>query len=124
MPGGSAENSEPECQSEARFAAVWTIGKSFDQNSKARGKRHGDQHHHGSRCQRLAEGGFDPSIVGDVIAHERAEHVHVAVGKIDQPQDAIDHRVAQRDERVRAALGDTVDDLLEKCCHERAIDPP
>ena len=35
-------------------------------------------------------------------AKKRSEHVHVAVGEIDQPQDAVHHGVAQGDQRVDA----------------------
>ena len=62
----------------------------------------------------VPEIGFDPLVVGEVIAHESAEHVHVAVGKIDQAKNPIDHRVSQRDECVRASLRDTVDELLQE----------
>jgi hypothetical protein len=36
------------------------------------------------------------------------------MGEIDEPQDAIDHRVADRDERVNRAEREAVDELLEK----------
>ncbi len=43
------------------------------------------------------------SGVGDEIAGERAGHHDVAVGEIDQAQHAVDHGVAQRDQRIDAA---------------------
>ena len=36
---------------------------------------------------------------------ECAEHEHVAVGEIDQLDDPIDHRVAQRHQREQRAVG-------------------
>jgi hypothetical protein len=39
-------------------------------------------------------------------AQPRAQHHHVAVREVDELQDAVHHRVAQRHERVQAANGD------------------
>jgi hypothetical protein len=36
-------------------------------------------------------------------AGERAHHQHLAVGEVDEVDDAVDHRVAERDQRVHAA---------------------
>jgi hypothetical protein len=54
------------------------------------------------------------SRLDDGECDQRADHHHFAVGEIDQPEDAVDHRVAERDQRVDAALDEAVDDLLEK----------
>ena len=61
--------------------------------------------------------------VGQEVAGERAEHVHVAVREIDQPQHAVDHRVAERDERVDRAERETVDELLEERVHKEGTEP-
>jgi hypothetical protein len=45
---------------------------------------------------------------------ERAEHEDVAVREIDEPQNAIDHRVAEGDEREDGAEREAVDELLVK----------
>ena len=50
----------------------------------------------------------------EIKAGECAEHEDVAVREIDEPQNAIDHRVAERDERENGAERQTVDELLEK----------
>ena len=42
------------------------------------------------------------------------DHQHLAVGEVDQVDDAVDHRVAQGHKCVHAAKHQTVDDLLEK----------
>ena len=47
-----------------------------------------------------------------------AHHDYVAVGKVDQADDAVDHGVAQRHQRIHAASGQAVDDLLEKDVHD------
>ena len=50
--------------------------------------------------------------ISQVITHKRPEHIYVAMGKVDQAQNAIHHRVSQRDERISTTLRDTVDELL------------
>ena len=48
----------------------------------------------------------------------RAQGEDVAVGEVDELQDAVDEGVAQGDQRVEAADGDAVDQGLEKCVEE------
>jgi hypothetical protein len=50
-------------------------------------------------------------------ARQRPDHQHVAVREVDQVDDAVDHRVAERDERVHAAQHQPVDDLLDERFH-------
>ena len=50
----------------------------------------------------------------DAEADERADHVHVAVGEVEQLEDPVDHRVPERDQRVDAAEDDPVDRELEE----------
>ena len=57
-------------------------------------------------CNAEREGGHG------IVADEGADHEDVAVGEIDEAQDAIDHRVAQRDERVDRAERKSIDELL------------
>ena len=45
---------------------------------------------------------------------EGADHQHVAMGEVDQAENAIHHRVAQRDDCVHAADHEAVDDLLKQ----------
>ena len=45
---------------------------------------------------------YDP---GDNQSDERTDHVNLAVGEIDQLDDAVHHGVAQGDERVDAPPG-------------------
>ncbi len=54
-------------------------------------------------------------------AQPRAQHHHVAVREVDELQDAVHHRVAQRDERVQAADGDAVLQRLEQLVHARRV---
>ena len=48
------------------------------------------------------------------VAHKRADHKNIAVSKIDQTDDAVDHCVSQGDERVDETELQAIDDLLEK----------
>ena len=57
------------------------------------------------------------------VADVRPDHVQVAVREVEQLQHAVDHRVAQRDQRVERAGGDAVDQLLEEERHARRVLP-
>ena len=48
---------------------------------------------------------------------QRADHHDFAVREVDEPEDAVDHGVAQRDQRVDAAQHQAVDDLLQENVH-------
>ena len=50
----------------------------------------------------------------EIKSGEGAEHEYVAVREIDEPEDAIDHRVTERDEGENRAERQAVDELLEK----------
>ncbi len=43
---------------------------------------------------------------------QRADHEHLAVGEVDQLDDPVDHRVAERDQRPDRAVGDPVDEVV------------
>jgi hypothetical protein len=44
--------------------------------------------------------------------HEGADHDHVAVGEVDQPDDPVDHGETDGHQRIHAAQDQAVDDLL------------
>jgi hypothetical protein len=46
------------------------------------------------------------------ISSKRAEHEDIAVREVDEAQNAIDHRVAERDERIDRAERESIDYLL------------
>ena len=55
-------------------------------------------------------------------AISRPEHEHVAVREVDQLEDAVDERVAERDERVERAVRDADEEHAEellRCLDER-----
>ena len=54
-------------------------------------------------------GAAHAQAIGDVVAHKGADHVHVAVREVNQLQHAVNHCVAQRDERINRAERDAVD---------------
>ena len=45
---------------------------------------------------------------GKVVAHECPDHVHIAMGEINQAENSIDHRIAERDQSVDRAQRDAV----------------
>ena len=47
------------------------------------------------------------------VADERPDHEDVAVGEVEELEDAVDERVAERDERVHAAERQSIDGELE-----------
>ena len=59
-------------------------------------------------AERPAESGQDTE------ADERADHVDVAVREVQELQDSVDHRVAERDQRIEAAENEAVHGELEE----------
>ncbi len=68
----------------------------------------------GSRSVGSAEEPADDEPAGETPGDE-----DLAVAEIDHPEDPVDHRVAERDERVDHADGNAVDELLENDGHAR-----
>ena len=71
-----------------------------------------NQHNENDEC-----GGNDGSFVGvkqnkHAVAQIGTNHVNVAVGKVEQLENAIDHGIAEGDEGVDAAQGQAVDQGL------------
>ena len=74
-----------------------------------RAEHHDRQHPEGQGAlEERAPGGEGP---------EGADHEDLAVGEVDQLDDAVDHRVADRDQRVQRPEGQPVDQLLEELVH-------
>ena len=101
------------------IAAGWLVAErlvaqALDQHADQGASHHGEQEGEpgdGERRRAAAEPEHERT---EVEAREGTEHEHIAVGEIDETQNPVHHRVAQRDERIDAALGQTVDQLLEK----------
>jgi hypothetical protein len=49
--------------------------------------------------------------------HHGTDHGHLAVGEVDQPEDAVDHGVAQCHQGIDAAQHQAVDELLGEDVH-------
>ena len=58
------------------------------------------------------------------ISDVRADHKHIAVREINKSQHAIDHRIAERNQRVDRAERNAVDKLLKKLHLECRIPLP
>ena len=54
-----------------------------------------------------------PSSADQRQRQERRQHEQIAVGEVDQLEDAVDHRVAQRDQREHHAVGEADHELLQ-----------
>ena len=63
----------------------------------------------------------EAELGGDEESHVGAEHVDVAVSEVDEAHDAVDHGVAEGDERVDAAERYAVDDLLDELRDHAAV---
>ncbi len=53
----------------------------------------------------------------DRVAHERRHHEEVAVGEINQPQDSVDHAVADRHQCEKRTNKQTVCYFIKKKFH-------
>ena len=76
--------------------------------------QHGAHNHRARECEEACREGLLRHPPPYVEAGERPDHEHVAVREVDEAQHAINHRVAQRDERVDRAEREAVDELLEE----------
>ena len=47
-------------------------------------------------------------------ADERAQHKDLAMGEVDELEDAVNHRIAERDQRVHEAQNETVQEYLRE----------
>ena len=77
----------------------------------------------GHRADRDDDGAEDGRVgveierVREVVSGERAQHVHVAVREVDEPEHPVHHRVPERDECVNGAEREAVNELLEEGIH-------
>ncbi len=107
-----ADRRDQRCQ--ARGVAQRPIGDALDDQTDGDAHRNRRQH---ADCQQQPTGCVDEHRLQKQNCRQRGQgpdHQHVAVRKVDQVQDPIDHRVAERDQRVHAAEYQAVDDLLQK----------
>ena len=100
---------------QARTVAQRLVGNLLDREAVAAGQNDGNQNgEDDDQRQRQAERGQ---------THQRhhadisANHVNLAVGEVNQADDAIDHGVANGNQRINAAEGEAVDNLLKEVVH-------
>jgi len=79
---------------DARRGPQGLVGQSFDDDAQTGHAQHGDKQRRDKR---------QLQINGQQKAEKRSHHEQIAVGEVDHRQDAVNHRVAQGDERVDAA---------------------
>ena len=104
-------------QHESRGVAQRPVGDALDEYRDDEGHQGGDRHHDDDGDDRGGRARVEEADVaqedGRVVAGEGADHEDVAVGEVDHAQDAVDHRVAQRDERIDATQGGAVDEEVD-----------
>ena len=115
LRGVLEEERDPERGDQRRDAWSVTqppVREALDHHAEQAAAEHrADQHQHEQQrdvdreCGRAAEDGDQSE------ADERADHEDVAVREVQQLEDPVDHRVAEGDQGVDAALGDAHDQL-------------
>ena len=95
-------------QRDAGRTAQRGVGDLFDHHAQqGAGNDGGANSRHRAKAQ----------LVHHEPGHVRAHHNDIAVGKVQQQDDAVHHAVAQCDQCIDAAQGKTVDQLTKKHCH-------
>ena len=111
--------------------AEWLVGDSFDAGIQACGQGHGDGQCDEDPCHQQRYGrprrdleDTEPADVGGCDQRERdqrPDHEDVAVGEIDELDDAVDEGVPQGHEGEDQAIRDADDERLDELIHGTAI---
>ena len=88
----------------SRRVAQRFVGSPLDQKSQ---QHRDDQHQRDGKAQRKGCGEKNHKHAG--------HHEHVAVGEVDQAQDAVDHRIADGDQSILASHGDAGQQIWQGC---------
>ncbi len=113
---GHAERGDQRCY--ARRLAQRLEGDALDRDGEdARSERRRSEHEHQRERHRYRKGGGPSEPAQHAEADESTDHVHLALREIEQSQDAIHDRVAEREERVEASERQAVDQLLGEEVH-------
>ena len=107
------ERREPEGASER------PVGEPLDGPVPQAGQRHRCDQHHDERDRKRAQMKDLGENHEDDQGDEGRQHEQVAMGEIDHADDAVDHRVADRDQTVDRSERQPVDELLEEIVHTR-----
>lgn len=100
-------------------AAQWAVGEAFGCAGHGDGGGGTSDDHDGYRDQQGGAGREDG--VGAERA-EAADHEDLAVGEVDELDDAVDHGVPDGDETIESTEGQAVGQLLRQFVHRRASD--
>ncbi len=103
--------------SQPRSVTQRPVRESLDHDSHHAHHDHADregEEQDAGELERVADGPVEAQRHQEPERHERADHEDVAVREIDQLDDAVDHRVAQRDEGIDRADGQRVHQLLDE----------
>ena len=93
------------------------VGDALDHHVERAGADHRDREHAGAarRSSTSTRGALgDPERRVERHRDERADHEDLAVGEVDQLDDAVDERVPERDQRPDRADREPVDDVVER----------
>ena len=88
------------------------VGQPFNNNADGRANRHGNSHDDESGPDGRS-GHNSRDFWRKIKSGERTQHKNVAVGKVDETENSIDHRVAKRNQGENRAEGQAVDELLD-----------
>ena len=99
---------------EGAYVAEWPVADALHHQRDHAAGDHRQPHdqNHGDDWIRVEESGT-VQTVGEKIGGEGPAHHHVAVGEIDEAQDAVHHRVAERDEGVDPADHQSEHEVVE-----------
>jgi hypothetical protein len=89
------------------------VSEELDQHADA-GTHHRGQRDHDDGTGRRLRAHHLLHLWCDVEGREGAEHQHVAMREVDEAEHAIDHRVAEGDQRIDRSEPDAVDELLDR----------
>jgi len=90
-------------------AAERPVGQALDGHAQ-----HGATDHCDEEDDQAAPDRALGDVLAGIVADEGADHEDIGVGEINEAQHAVDHRVAERDERVDRPEGKAVEELLEE----------
>ena len=86
-----------------------TIGESLDDDPE----HSADHHRTNQHCESASKSSMRKTFeVGKIVPGERSNHKYVAMRKIDEAQDTVNHGVTEGDERVNRSERKAVEKLL------------
>ena len=100
---------------DSRRGAQRPVGEALEHDADAAARHHRpERHQHDQQPDGDARILRPAEPAEDAPADEGADHHHVAVGEVEQLEDPVDHREAERDEGVHASQRQAVDGQLDE----------